>query len=75
VNQWSDNGLDSDGSTGFVEWAKNQMEAFAEMFRRQVYVSDAEQKTVSDAKRIAFAQSRRVCVLSFSDVTILTRRP
>ncbi|EIN14240.1 hypothetical protein PUNSTDRAFT_110361 [Punctularia strigosozonata HHB-11173 SS5] len=47
-------------ASGFVEWAKHQMEAFAELFRRQVYTSDAPPQIVSEARRIAFVQSKKL---------------
>ncbi|KZT73401.1 hypothetical protein DAEQUDRAFT_722002 [Daedalea quercina L-15889] len=43
----------------FIEWAKKQVEFYAEMFRKQVYSSDADQQTIEEAIRITQSQSRR----------------
>ncbi|TFY54472.1 hypothetical protein EVG20_g9690, partial [Dentipellis fragilis] len=44
----------------FIEWAKEQIEMYAEMFRRQVYSADVDQKTVTEALRITHSQSRKL---------------
>ncbi|EMD31124.1 hypothetical protein CERSUDRAFT_109603 [Gelatoporia subvermispora B] len=44
----------------FVEWAKHQIELYAEMFRRQVYSSDIDQETIEDAIKITHLQSRKL---------------
>ncbi|EKM61512.1 uncharacterized protein PHACADRAFT_135232 [Phanerochaete carnosa HHB-10118-sp] len=44
----------------FVEWAKKQVEAYAEMFRKQVYGSDVDPQTVEDAKKITQAHSKKL---------------
>lgn len=44
----------------FIDWAKQRIEDYAEVFRRQVYVSDVEPKVVEEALRITFSQSRKV---------------
>lgn len=36
------------------------METYAEMFRKQVYSSDVDQKTIDEALKITYAQSRKV---------------
>jgi hypothetical protein len=46
--------------TGFIDWAKQQIENYAEMFRKQVYSSDVESKTVEEALQITYNQSKRV---------------
>lgn len=48
-------------SIGFVEWAKEQVEAYAEMFRKQVYSSDVDTPTVEEAKKITHIHSKKVC--------------
>lgn len=45
---------------GFIDWAKQQIESYAEMFRKQVYSSDVEQKTVDEALNITYSQSKKV---------------
>jgi len=45
---------------GFVEWAKKQIEMYAQMFRKQVYTSDVDPKIVEDALRITYTQSRKL---------------
>ncbi|KDQ51127.1 hypothetical protein JAAARDRAFT_140823 [Jaapia argillacea MUCL 33604] len=44
----------------FVEWARKQIESYAEMFRKQVYTSDVDPQTVDEAIRITHSQSRRL---------------
>ena len=45
---------------GFIEWAKEQIHSYAEMFRKQVYSSDADRQTIEEAIKITQSQSRRV---------------
>lgn len=45
---------------GFIEWTKGQIEVFAEIFRKQVFSSDADQQTINEALKIAHSQSRKV---------------
>jgi hypothetical protein len=47
-------------AAGFVEWAKKQIEHFADLFKVQVYGSDVDPKTVNEALRITYAQSKKV---------------
>lgn len=49
---------------GFVEWAKQQMNVYADLFRKQVFVSDADPKVVEQALHINKHQSKKVCVCS-----------
>lgn len=44
----------------FVEWAKEQVESYAEMFRKQVYISDVDPQTVEDAKTITHVHSKKL---------------
>jgi len=46
--------------TGFIDWAKQQIENYAEMFRKQVYSSDVESKTVEETLQITYNQSKKV---------------
>lgn len=46
--------------TGFIDWAKVQIEEYASMFRKQVYTSDVDSKTVEDALSITYNQSKKV---------------
>lgn len=47
-------------SSVFIDWAKQQIETYAEMFRKQVYSSDVEQKTIDEALNITYSQSKKV---------------
>ncbi|GBE77202.1 Exocyst complex component EXO84 [Sparassis crispa] len=44
----------------FVEWARKQMEVYAEMFRKQVYSTDVDQETIEEAIKITHIQSRKL---------------
>ncbi|KIM88914.1 hypothetical protein PILCRDRAFT_3077 [Piloderma croceum F 1598] len=44
----------------FIDWAKQQIENYAEMFRKQVYSSDVESKTVEEALQITYNQSKKL---------------
>jgi len=44
----------------FIDWAKQQIENYAEMFRKQVYISDVESKTVDEALQITYSQSKKL---------------
>ncbi|THH02363.1 hypothetical protein EW026_g529 [Hermanssonia centrifuga] len=45
----------------FIEWAKSQIQSYAEMFRKQVYTSDTDPATVEEAIKLTRLQSKRVC--------------
>lgn len=45
----------------FIDWAKLQIQNFAAMFRKQVYTSDVDPKTVEGAVTITHTQSKKVC--------------
>lgn len=45
---------------GFIDWAKKQIELYAEMFKKQVYSSDVDQPTIDEALKITHSQSRKV---------------
>jgi len=47
-------------NTAFIDWAKFQIQDFATMFRKQVYTSDVDPKTVEDALAITYTQSKKV---------------
>lgn len=44
----------------FIDWTKFQIQDFATMFRKQVYTSDVDKKTVEDALAITYTQSKKV---------------
>ncbi|THH31938.1 hypothetical protein EUX98_g2241 [Antrodiella citrinella] len=46
-------------ASAFVEWAKHQIEIFAEMFRKQVYSPDVHAKTVDEAIKATQLQSKK----------------
>ncbi|OBZ68581.1 Exocyst complex component EXO84 [Grifola frondosa] len=47
-------------ASSFVEWAKHQIELYAEMFRKQVYSSDVDPKTIDEAIQITQIQSKKL---------------
>jgi hypothetical protein len=47
-------------SSAFIDWAKKQIEGYADMFRKQVYSSDVDPKVVEEALRITHTQSKKV---------------
>ncbi|KAF7798512.1 hypothetical protein EIP86_009733 [Pleurotus ostreatoroseus] len=47
-------------SSCFIEWAKEQIQSYADMFRKQVYGSDIDAITVTEALKITNLQSRRL---------------
>jgi len=47
-------------ASAFIEWAKHQIEAFAEMFRKQVYSPDVDAKTVEEAIQVTQLQSKKL---------------
>ncbi len=44
---------------GFVEWAKIQIEQYAEMFRKQVFNSDVEKQMIEDCIEITQNTSKK----------------
>ncbi|CDO77292.1 hypothetical protein BN946_scf184753.g42 [Trametes cinnabarina] len=47
-------------ASSLVEWAKQQVEMYAEMFRKQVYSSDIDAATVEEAIRLTHIQSKKL---------------
>ncbi|KAI0779029.1 hypothetical protein BD413DRAFT_632875 [Trametes elegans] len=47
-------------ASSFVEWARQQIELYAEMFRKQVYSSDIDERTIDEAIQITHVQSRKL---------------
>ncbi|KAI0299949.1 hypothetical protein BC826DRAFT_994353 [Russula brevipes] len=47
-------------ASSFIEWAKSQIETFAEMFRIQVFSTDVDKGVVDEALRITHNQSRKL---------------
>ncbi|OAX31585.1 hypothetical protein K503DRAFT_658925, partial [Rhizopogon vinicolor AM-OR11-026] len=47
-------------TSSFIDWAKKQINMYAEMFRKQVYSSDAQQETVEETLKITHNQSRKL---------------
>lgn len=52
--------VEHDMTSTLIDWAKKQIEMYAEKFRKQVYSSDAEQQTVKEALKITHSQSRKL---------------
>ncbi|KAG1717817.1 hypothetical protein EDB19DRAFT_1899773 [Suillus lakei] len=52
--------VEHDMTSTLIDWAKKQIEMYAESFRKQVYSSDAEQQTVKEALKITYSQSRKL---------------
>jgi hypothetical protein len=44
----------------FIDWAKFQIQDFSSMFRKQVYTSDDDLKTIEGALAITYTQSKKV---------------
>ncbi|KAJ7040264.1 hypothetical protein C8F04DRAFT_1208688 [Mycena alexandri] len=47
-------------ASAFIDWAKKQIEDYGELFRRQVYSSDADPKMVDEALKITYSQSKKL---------------
>ncbi|KAF9245627.1 hypothetical protein BU15DRAFT_85358 [Melanogaster broomeanus] len=47
-------------TSSFIDWAKKQIEIYTNMFRKQVYSSDVDQRTIDEALRITHSQSRKL---------------
>lgn len=50
----------------FIAWTKIQIESYAEIFRRQVYVKDVDPSIVQEAIAITLSSSRKVCGIGSS---------
>ncbi|KAF8514201.1 Cullin repeat-like-containing domain protein [Hysterangium stoloniferum] len=51
---------DNDTASALVQWAKEQIESYAEMFRKQVRGSDVAPQTVQDCLEVTRLQSRKL---------------
>ncbi|KAK2464897.1 hypothetical protein APHAL10511_002973 [Amanita phalloides] len=47
-------------ASSFIDWAKKEIEEFAEIFRKQVFTPDVDPKIVHEAVKIAHAQSKKL---------------
>ncbi|KAF9225287.1 hypothetical protein BS17DRAFT_730632 [Gyrodon lividus] len=47
-------------TSSFIDWAKKQIEMYANMFRKQVYSPDVDQQAIEEALRITYSQSRKL---------------
>ncbi|KAI0080989.1 hypothetical protein K474DRAFT_1704276 [Panus rudis PR-1116 ss-1] len=47
-------------ASAFIQWAKQQIEIFAEMFRKQVFGPDVDQQTIDEAIKVTHHQSRKL---------------
>jgi hypothetical protein len=56
----------------FIDWAKFQIQDFATMFRKQVYTSDVDPKTVEDALAITYTQSKKVRYNHYRSIAMLS---
>lgn len=45
---------------GFVTWAKEQIETFADMFRRQVYAPNIAEGVADECIRVTASHNRKV---------------
>lgn len=52
--------VEHDMTSTLIDWAKKQIEMYAERFRKQVYSSDVEQQTIKEALKITYNQSRKL---------------
>ncbi len=50
----------ADHPLGFVTWAKDQIETFADMFRRQVYAPTIEEGVAEECIRVTASHNRKV---------------
>lgn len=57
--------------SGLVNWAKEQLQTFAETFRRQVYGKSVESQVIEDSLRVAAIHNRRLLRDSGLDLTFL----
>ncbi|KAH8835121.1 hypothetical protein DL96DRAFT_1666039 [Flagelloscypha sp. PMI_526] len=53
---WKENEV----ASAFIEWARQEVVKYCDMFRKQVYSDDVERKVVEEAKNITYAQSRKL---------------
>ncbi|KAF9027139.1 hypothetical protein BDZ89DRAFT_1092282 [Hymenopellis radicata] len=51
---------ENEAASTFIEWAKLQMENYADTFRKQVYSSDVDEKVIEEAMKITYSQSRKL---------------
>ncbi|WWC91120.1 uncharacterized protein L201_006061 [Kwoniella dendrophila CBS 6074] len=47
-------------ASGFITWAKEQIETFADMFRRQVYAPNVEQTVADECIRVTASHNRKL---------------
>ncbi|WWC73016.1 uncharacterized protein I206_106981 [Kwoniella pini CBS 10737] len=47
-------------ASGFTTWAKEQIETFADMFRRQVYAPNVDQSVVDECLRVTASHNRKL---------------
>ncbi|KAM6498827.1 exo84 subunit/exocyst complex component [Amanita muscaria] len=47
-------------ASSFIDWAKKELETYAEVFRKQVFTPDVDQKVVQEAVKITHAQSKKL---------------
>ncbi|PBL00232.1 hypothetical protein ARMGADRAFT_916969 [Armillaria gallica] len=47
-------------ASAFIDWAKSQIENYADVFRRQVFSSDVDPKVVEEALKITYSQSKKL---------------
>ena len=47
---------------GMVDWAKTQVEKYAEMFRRQVFGPDVDPETVQESILVTKLQNQKVSI-------------
>ncbi|BEJ15783.1 hypothetical protein CspHIS471_0503880 [Cutaneotrichosporon sp. HIS471] len=56
INAFQDNRM----ASGFVSWAKEQIEFFGDVFRRQVYAPAIDKRTVEECLRVTAGANRRL---------------
>src|SRR4030081_3288893 len=47
-----------------IDWAKKEIENYAEVFRKQAFTPDVDQRVFKQAVKIAHAQSKKVCIVN-----------
>jgi len=50
----------NDATSSFVDWAKQQIENYADMFRKQVFSADTDEQTVQECIDITQAQAKKL---------------
>ncbi|KAG7452025.1 uncharacterized protein BT62DRAFT_1071208 [Guyanagaster necrorhizus] len=50
-------------ASAFIDWAKSEIENYADVFRRQVFSSDVDPKVVEEGLKITYSQSKKARIV------------